>query len=194
MIVNTPELISQLEKDYSNPKCKIGRMVKEGKYIPIIRGLYETDPDTEGYLLADTIYGPSYLSFEYALARHGLIGMREGLYTSATVNKHRTKSYETPFGTFTYRDVPARVFGLEVDMENVGDYSYSIARPEKALCDMLYTLPPAADAEELKSMMFRRIGIDMHDVYNMDASTVCDLSEGYRCRNVNLLYKLMCQH
>lgn len=194
MIVTTPELISQLEKDYSNPKCKIGRMVKEGKYIPIIRGLYETDPDTEGYLLADSIYGPSYLSFEYALARHGLIGWKERFYTSATVNKHRAKCYDTPFGTFTYRDVPVRVFGLEVDMENVGDYSYSIARPEKALCDTLYELPPAADVHELESMMFRMIGIDMRDVYDMDASVVCNLSEGYRCRNVNLLYRLMCQH
>lgn len=194
MIVTTPELIMQLEKDYSNPKCKIGRMVKEGKYIPIIRGLYETDPDTPGHLIADEIYGPSYLSFEYALAYHKLIYGRPRFYTSATVGKHRTKVYETPFGTYTYRDVPAPVFGLEVDLENVGDYSYSIARPEKALCDMLYSLLPADDSKDLESMMFRQVGIDMSDVYKLNVNVVGELAEGYRCKNVNLLYKLMCQH
>ncbi len=57
MIVKAEDLIKELSSSYSNPKCKIGRMVKEGNYVPIIRGLYDTDPDTEGHLLASEIYG-----------------------------------------------------------------------------------------------------------------------------------------
>ena len=49
-------LIDIYGKEYSNPKTKIGRLVKEGKYTPIIRGLYETDPNLDGKLLADIIY------------------------------------------------------------------------------------------------------------------------------------------
>jgi len=39
----------------------------------IVNGLYETNPYTPPYLLSGTIYGPSYISFEYALSIHGLI-------------------------------------------------------------------------------------------------------------------------
>ena len=37
--------------EYGNPKTKLGRMVKEGVYTQIIKGLYETDAKTAGYLL-----------------------------------------------------------------------------------------------------------------------------------------------
>ena len=191
MIITASELISQLEKDYSNPKCKLGRLVKEGKYTQIIRGLYETDPDAEGYLLAESVYGPSYLSFEYALYRHGMMIWDERTFTSATCGKHRTKRHETSFGTFVYRDVPAKVFGLEVDMENVGDYKYSIARPEKALCDYLYSLPPASDADDLRSMLFSRMGLDEYRVMALDADMVSQLSDGYRCKNIYLMCRLL---
>ena len=38
-----------------------------------IRDRYETDRNVPAYLLAGSIYGPSYISFEYALSRYGLI-------------------------------------------------------------------------------------------------------------------------
>ena len=60
-------------KDYVNPAAKIARMVKAGEIVRIKQGLYETDPQAEGVLLAEAIYGPSYLSFEFALSYHGLI-------------------------------------------------------------------------------------------------------------------------
>ncbi|MBQ3735482.1 MAG: hypothetical protein II855_00970 [Candidatus Methanomethylophilaceae archaeon] len=187
MIVKAEDLIKELSSSYSNPKCKIGRMVKEGKYTPIIRGLYETDPDTEGHLLASEIYGPSYLSFEYALGVHGLIMPRDRTYTSATCNKHRTKLFETPFGTYTYRDVPASVFGLEVDMIDDGEYTYSIANPEKALCDMLYTLPPVRNRAEMEHLLLDIVCVDKYKLPEMDLRTVTFLSERYHCTNVKLL-------
>ena len=50
--------------DYSNKNNKISRDIKSGKLFKIINGLYETDLNTPGYLLAGSIYGPSYISFE----------------------------------------------------------------------------------------------------------------------------------
>ena len=49
-------LVEELRRDYRNPKCKIAGLVKDGKLTPIIRGLYETNPNVDGYLLADIIY------------------------------------------------------------------------------------------------------------------------------------------
>ena len=48
-------------------------MAERGEVFPITRGLYETDPNVPGYLLAGSIYGPSYISFEYALGYYGMI-------------------------------------------------------------------------------------------------------------------------
>ena len=68
-------------KSYASPAKKIERMVKTGELTRVVRGLYETDPHTPGHLLAASIYGPSYLSFEYALeeVRRGIhVHIREG--------------------------------------------------------------------------------------------------------------------
>ena len=66
MIKTTAILLEDL-KQYANPASKLSRMVKNGEYIQIVKGLYETDPTTPGYLLAGSIYGPSYLSFEFRI-------------------------------------------------------------------------------------------------------------------------------
>ena len=77
--------------NYLNKNTKLGREVKEGKLIKIINGLYETNANTPGYLLAGSIYGPSYISFDYALAYYGLIPERVDVVTSATFNKKKKK-------------------------------------------------------------------------------------------------------
>ena len=187
MIIRTEDLISELEKEYSSPKCKLGRLVEEGKYFPIIRGLYETDPDTPGHYLASSVYGPSYLSFDFALGFHGLIVPRDRTITSATFGKHRTKEYNTQFGRFTYRDVPAAVFGREVGVFEENGYSYSVANPEKALCDKLYEMPPVRNVASLEDMLLNGLSMDKYRLEELDVSVVEDLAEGYRCTNVYLL-------
>ena len=76
MIKTTAMLISEL-KGYVNPKAKIGRMVEKGELFPLIRGLYEDDPKTPAIYLAGSIYGPSYISFEFALSFYGLISKKD---------------------------------------------------------------------------------------------------------------------
>ena len=119
MIKTTAMLISELS-EYVNPKAKIGRMTDEGLLFPIIRGFYEDRADTPGHYLAGIIYGPSYLSFEFALAWHGLIPEAVYTFTSATCGKKRKKQYTTPFGVFTYRDIPTPAFpyGTKLYEEN----------------------------------------------------------------------------
>ena len=54
-------------------KGKIRREVQGGRLVQVARGLYETDARIDGKYLAGAIYGPSYLSFDYALSVHALI-------------------------------------------------------------------------------------------------------------------------
>ena len=78
-------------RGYANPLAKISRMMRSGELTPLIKGLYETDAAVPGHYLAGIIYGPSYLSFEFALAWHGLIPEAVYSYTSATCGKGRKK-------------------------------------------------------------------------------------------------------
>lgn len=72
MIITTQQL-KEKYVDYSNPLAKINRDVKQGKLFPLVKGIYETNPKINGSILAQFIYGPSYLSFDYALYHYGLI-------------------------------------------------------------------------------------------------------------------------
>ena len=112
MIKTTAMLLEEL-REYGSPKSKLARMAERGECFPITRGLYETDRNAPAYLLAGSIYGPSYISFEYALSRYGLIPEAVYAVTCATFEKKKKKKYETPFGTFTYRDVPSEAFGSQ---------------------------------------------------------------------------------
>ena len=98
--------------EYDSPKSKLSRMAKSGEYFPITKGIYETDRYTPAYLLAGSIYGPSCISFEYALSFYGMIPEAVYTVTSATFEKKKKKKFETAFGTFTYRDVLQRHFLL----------------------------------------------------------------------------------
>lgn len=90
-MIKTTNMILEELYQYASPADKLSRMVRDGKYIPIVKGLYETQRSTPGYLLAGSIYGPSYLSFEFALAYHGLIPEAVYTFTSATFDKKKEK-------------------------------------------------------------------------------------------------------
>jgi len=174
-------------KNYASPAKKIERMVKSGALTRVVRGLYETDPHTPGHLLAASIYGPSYLSFEYALAHHGLIPEAVHQYTSASFDKKRAKQFETPFGVFSYRDIPEEAFpyGVQPLIEN--GYSYRLATPEKALCDELYKLSPCANRAELEQLLFENLRIDRQAFLGLDFTEMEQLASLYQTKNHKLL-------
>lgn len=186
-MIYTTETLREALSEFKNPNDKIHRMIREKKLFSIIRGLYTTDPDISGKCLACFIYGPSYLSFDYALAQYRLIDKIPSGYQSATYGKRRTKSYHIPFGTFTYRDIPADAYPLSVREEIVGNSLYCIASPAKALCDRLYTLPPAKDEAELEAWIFKIIGIDRRQFCSLNLDEILDIGDKYQSKNANLL-------
>jgi len=191
MIVTT----QQLKEYYSNLvdiKGRIARDVKNGKLFPLVKGIYETDPNAFGPRLAQFIYGPSYISFDYVLHYRGLIP--EAIYdtiTCATFNKKKIKTYINRFGTFIYRDVPKDVFSLGVIVIRDGDYTYQVATPEKALCDKLYTISPVKTVKELQQMLFEDLRIDEDRFNELNKQDILKLAPLYRSTNLNLLAKFI---
>ena len=190
MLVSFDALAQQFA-GYTDVKGKIRREVQSGKLVQVARGLYETDARTDGKYLAGAIYGPSYLSFDYALSVHALIPEAVYTYTSATFRKGKTKRYENAFGTFLYRDVPAAVYPLGVEIKVERGYSYQIASPEKALCDKLYSLSPVYSVRALKELLFDDLRIDEAAFFALQKNDISQLAPLYRATNLKLLAKFM---
>ena len=191
MIITTQQL-KEYYSSLSDPKGRILRDVKNGKLFPLVKGIYETDPNASGHNLAQFIYGPSYISFDFVLHNRGLIP--EAVYhtiTCATFNKRKIKTYKNRFGTFIYRDVPKDVFSLGVIAIMNGQYSYQVATPEKALCDKLYTISPVTSVKELKNLLFEDLRIDEDAFNKLSKEDILKMAPLYRSTNLNLLVKLI---
>ena len=94
-------------KQYASPKA---RLIRSGELIQVRRGLFVDNSQESGKALAAVIYGPSYLSFQYALAFHGLIPERVAVNMSASYGKNKDKYYSTPLGEFSYFYLPQAVY------------------------------------------------------------------------------------
>lgn len=184
-------MLLQRYKTYVNPSAKIGRLVKDGDLTPIIKGLYETDRAVPGYYLANVIYGPSYLSFEYALAWHDLIPEAVFTFTSATCGKRRKKLYDTPFGVFTFRDVPVAAFPYGTELHEEDGRAFMIASAEKAVCDQLYSCSPCSNRNELRQLLFEDLRIDETAFRDADLNEMSELAGLYQTKNHKLLISLL---
>jgi hypothetical protein len=118
------------------------RALAAGEVLRVARGMYCLRSDflnfkLDPHVFASLIDGPSYLSFESALAYRGWIP--EAVYSFASASLGRSREYETPFGVFSYKRVPQKNFyaGVErVQLEREG--AFFLAGPLKALSDLVY--------------------------------------------------------
>ncbi len=128
------QMLMNALKEYASPKDKVTSLLKSGEIIQLRRGLYifnqtfRTKPLSRE-IIANMLYGPSYITFEYALGYYGIIPERVNTVTSASLG--RTRSFNTPLGLFTYKMVPEKVFSVGVDIIS----SFHIATPAKAIAD-----------------------------------------------------------
>lgn len=178
-------------KNISDQKGKIIRMKRSGELIQLKRGVYETEKNTPGYCLAGAIFGPSYLSFDYALSYYGLIPEAVYAYTSATFGKKKAKEVENPFGRFLYLDVPPEAYPFGIVIKEENGYVYQMACPEKALCDKLYRMPPVTTKREIEQMLFEDLRFYETEFANLDANTILQIGEKYHSSNLEQLMKYL---
>lgn len=188
MIITTKQLM-QKYGSYKVPKMKIKYEIEKGHYIFLKRGLYETNKEVDPSLLAAYIHNSSYLSFEYALAYYGLIPEKVFNYTSAITGEKHNYTYSNVFALFIYQNIPMTVFAYEIIYKKIGDYSFLIASPEKAICDTLYAKKPVGSVKELKSLLFDSLRIEEEDFKELNFNTLIELSELYKSTNLKYLRK-----
>jgi len=107
-----------------------------GLLLRLKNGLYalKTDPPPEEEI-ANRIYRPSYLSFEYALAAHNILPEMPYSVTSATTRT--TRAFSVGDKTFSYSTIKRPAYAGYAPARRAGR-TVLIAEPEKALVDYLY--------------------------------------------------------
>lgn len=117
-------------------KYFLDKFTREGFLVRLKRGLYtlKTDPPGEEEI-ANLLYRPSYLSFEYALAKYNVIPEMTYSITSATTKP--TRIFQALERTFAYLTIKREAYLGYIPVKR-GKKTILLAELEKALVDYLY--------------------------------------------------------
>lgn len=140
--ISTPLLLGLL-KGYSRPYDKIMEMVNQGIIYQLRRGLYITTNlvstnTPEPFLIANHLYGPSYVSLDSALFHWGLIPER--VFEISSVTPKVSKRFITQNVVYSFTHLPLAYYPLGIQSFSLTEnQTVLIASPEKALCDKVIT-------------------------------------------------------
>lgn len=125
----------------SHPQTKyfLETYAKQGMFVRLKPGLYAFEGRMpSGEEIANALYQPSYLSFEYALARNGIIP--EIVYSLTSATTKPTRTFAAADLGFEYFKIKKQAFtGYEL-VQDGRDRARRVlvAEPEKAVADYLY--------------------------------------------------------
>ena len=136
-------------------RLQVSRWVNDGKIIRIHKGLYTlAEPyrkaDCQPFCIANSLKQASYVSLHSALSWYGMIP--EFVPTVTSITTGRPQTIETPIGRFEFRHVSKKHFWGYQQTELKSGQNAFIARPEKALLDLVYLAPGGDDIEFLQEL------------------------------------------
>ena len=177
---NTPfrmQDLSSVFPDCVNLATKAKRLERDSEIIRLKKGLYVASTkvsriELSPFLLANHIYGPSYVSMQTALRFYGLIP--EAVYSVQSMTTGVARDYKNAIGTFTYIHIPADYYNVGVTMKEENGASFMIATPEKALCDLMVYTPNLnlRFQTSVRNYLEEDIRFDMNELQNLDLAII----------------------
>lgn len=136
----------------------LNRLVGNGTLIRLKRGVYAPEFQSfEFEKTANELYYPSYISFESALSRYGILSQIPYSVTFAT-------SKPTKKLTLNGREIEYRQLKNELFFGYTLQDGIYIAEPEKAVLDQLYLISKGRISGELREWSF--FGIDKKKLFD----------------------------
>lgn len=178
---------------YKNPRNKLNHLLKIGALIRVKKGIYIFGENFarrpySSEVLANMIYGPSYVSLEWACQYYRLIPERVTAITSVTTQ--RTRQFQTPLGLFTYDHLPLKGYSIGMTLVRFSATQQAlIATKEKALTDLLILRRGRFySKKQFKETLFEDLRVEPSDVDSLNPEL---LSEIYLCRPHSAIHYLM---
>lgn len=179
---------------YKRPNDKIASWLATGDLVSLRRGLYVLGPQWRVAplslpLVANVLYGPSYVSLEFALSAHGLIP--EGVAMPTSVTTRRSRQVQTPLGVFGYTHLPAPPYGLDVQMHaNADGTNYLMASPTQAICDLVVLTRhlQVASVRAMRLFLLDDLRMEPESLAGLDAGVIARcLQAGRKSRQLQVL-------
>lgn len=164
--------ITAVTGEKGNVRDRVSRLMKSGKIQGVVPGIYVSSAEFRKRplsmeILANKIFGPSYVSFEYVLAQAGLIP--EAVYGVTSATPKRNRDFDTHLGRFSYRHLPPAAYPFGWTREVLTDGSgFLIATPEKALLDLLYRAGSVRSMKALEARLFEDFRMDPNAFRSLD--------------------------
>lgn len=184
-----------LLREYSNPRDFIARLVKKGDLIRLKNGFFviaekiKKDPVPFAQI-ANLLYGPSYISFEWALSYYGMIP--EGVYVITNASATKSKSFNTPLGTFDYHFLSHARYAIGIDQKENRAGRFLIATPEKSLADLVHFKNGKLETpQDMLIDLIEARRIDEEDLKKLDKSHLAEVAKSYRSQAVMQLVKAL---
>ena len=179
-----------LLEEYSNPCDFLSRLVKKGELIRLKNGFFVIAERVKNSpvpyeQIANLLHGPSYLSFEWALSYYGMIP--EGVYVMTSVTSTKSKSFQTPLGTFDYTYLRHSRYVVGMDQQENRAGKFLIATPEKALADLVHAKSKNLESKELLIDLIEGRRIDEDFLKNLNRKHLSEIAEEYRSQPVSKL-------
>lgn len=161
------------ERAFKLPRYKAKYFLEKeegsGLFLRLKRGLYslKTDLPSEEEI-ANRLYQPSYISFEYALAYFNILPEMPYSVTSATTKPTRT--FIVGNKAFSYFTIKRNAYTGYILIKQNGK-SFFMAEPEKALVDYLYfvSLGKKAKNDRLNTSLLNKEKLfEYASLYNRD--------------------------
>lgn len=188
-ILNYTQVIDAL-KGYKKPRDVINTLLKNGDITRVKKGLYVFGEiwlkrPYSRELLANLIYGPSVISSDYVLSAVGLIPEQVKTITSITTG--RSRSFTTPVGKFTYKQLNKKRFSFGVEIIKINNGQYFMANPLKALADKIWLdkrFKPTS-SKSYKEYLYDDLRIDPDILKNyLDKEFIEQLNKVYSARKI----------
>ena len=190
-------------RDYVKPRDAIAQAIKRQELWRLKNGFYLISSrylrgrafgDYPYEQIANLLYGPSYVSLEWALSFYSFIPERVSVVTNVTTGSN--KEYTTPIGSFTYRHLSLSRYSVGISQKQIeGQFGgFLIACPEKALADWVFFTCKGYSEEELLEDLLESKRIEKESLKSLDLGMMQIISNQYKSKTVknltNLLLKL----
>lgn len=193
----TASTLASLFPHINGGSQKVRLLERNKQIIRLKKGLYICSPEVTGKalsteLIANHLYAPSYVSMSSALRYYALIP--ETVYTNQSMTFKHAKAFDTPLGRFEYTHISREAFSIGLSCIQKDDYTFVIATPEKALCDLIanstnVNLRYLKDAE---MYLEEDIRMERDDFKQMDARIFEEyIKVGKKTNSIQTLLKLL---
>ncbi len=177
---------------YRKPRDTVTRLLSEGSIIRIKKGLYCFGEAHRRRALslehiANLIYGPSYVSLEYAMSYYGMIPER--VHTVTSVTSKRSRRFDTPLGEFSYRMLSGARYATGETIESTAKSPFLIATPEKALIDKVWTDSrfDGRRMTEFEEYLTEDLRIDTETLGKLEHRRLAEINEAYGSAKIRKL-------